>query len=105
MKRSPIKRSTKPIPRVSAKRQKENRKRSTVLAELRAENPMCAMPGCTKPGVDGHELLRRSAAGSITDKANLRLLCRSDHQYVTEHPKWAMENGWQISRFRRYQDD
>lgn len=97
-------RGQKPIKPVSKKRAALNRERRKVLAEMRAESPVCAMPGCDKPGVDGHELLRRSAAGSITDKENIRLLCRADHEYVTAHPKWALENGWQISRFRRYED-
>ena len=72
--------------------------RAKVLAELRRTQPLCAM-GCGRPWDDGHELLRRSAGGSITDPRNIVGLCRADHEYVTRNPAWALENGWQLSRF------
>lgn len=79
---------------VSAKRARENRTRATVLAEMRANDPTCAM--CKRGGVplDGHELLSRGRGGSITDPANIVLLCRRDHTLVTENPAWAEANGW-----------
>ena len=100
---STLARSTAPIARqainaVSPRRAAENRVRRKVLAEMRAEDPMCAR--CrVAPWVDGHELKRRSAAGSITDMANIIGLCRPCHEWVGMHPAQAIRDGWAISRF------
>lgn len=90
----------KPINAVSDKRKAENAVRRRVLAEMRQADPMCAR--CrVAPWTDGHELLPRSGGGSITDKANIRGLCRPCHTYVTEHPAEARATGWTLTRFGR----
>ena len=109
--RSPIRANPDALPlarevqirRESPKRAAENRVRRKVLAEMRQEDPMCAM-GCGRSGVDGHELLARSAGGSITNPANIKLLCRPHHDWIThdvEGQRWAYANGWRISRYAR----
>ncbi len=54
---------------------------------------------CGLRSVDVHEVLRRSAGGSIVDDVNVRALCRSCHQWVHEHPKEARDLGLLASRF------
>lgn len=106
---STLARSTAPIARtainaVSPKRKAANAVRRRVLAEMRQESdgicPICR----DEPAVDGHELLARSANGSITDKANIRLIGRTCHMWIThdvEGQRWAYETGWRISRYER----
>lgn len=104
--RSPMPRSSKPLQRgcepmrrsrlnpVSDKRRAENRERTAALAPLRAAQPWCSRCGATGVGLDAHELLSRARGGSITDLANIVLLCRADHTWVTEHPVEAAAEGW-----------
>lgn len=89
-----------PIAAVSAKRARENRVRTVVLAPLRAEQPWCARCGRTGVGLDAHELLSRARGGSVTDRGNIVLLCREPcHRWVTENPAAAEAEGWSRSGF------
>lgn len=97
-----LRRRATQMKRESSKRQAANRERSTVLAKLREESdgicPICR----NEQAIDGHELLRRSAAGSITDSANIRLIGRRCHEWITstvDGQRWAREHGWSKSRF------
>ena len=106
---STLARSTAPIARqainaVSPKRKAENAVRRRVLAEMRQADPMCAR--CrVAPWVDGHELLRRSAGGSITDKSGIVGLCRPCHEWVGMHPAQAIRDGWAVSRYSNANHD
>lgn len=54
----------------------------------------CQHPrGCPNEAVDPHEIKSRARGGSITDPANIALLCRPCHRWVTEHPLEAAEIG------------
>ena len=106
LRRSPMKpisrdvewQARKPLKPVSDKRKAENRQRSKVLAELKAKFPMCQR--ChERPSVDGHELKRRSAAGSITDENNIRMVCRMCHEWIGMHPVEAIKEGFARSRY------
>lgn len=110
--RSPMPRQSKPLPvhkplqsrcepmrrvplnPVSGKRRAENRERTAALAPLRAAQPWCSRCGATGVALDAHELLSRARGGSITNLANIVLLCRADHTWVTEHPVEAAAEGW-----------
>ncbi len=115
MKRSPMPQRTQPIRRVvsmrpsndarrrgwlraaSAKRQAVMQERRKVIEALLAERgPGCEarLVGCDGRAVDCHEVLRRSQGGSLTDPANLLLLCRPCHSFLTEHPQMAVELGF-----------
>jgi hypothetical protein len=41
-----------------------------------------------------HELKSRARGGSILDEDNLAALCRECHDFVTQHPAQALEEGW-----------
>lgn len=43
--------------------------------------------------VHGHELLKRSRGGSITDMANVLLLCDLHNSWVENHPELANKMG------------
>lgn len=54
---------------------------------------------CGGVAVEVHEVLRRSAGGSITDDDNVRSTCAFDHRWTHTHPKEARELGLLRSRY------
>lgn len=80
-----------PIRQVSRKRALEQRERRKVLTETFGRTPSCVR--CGRPADDAHEVLSRAQGGSITDPENIVPLCRSDHDWVTEHPIEARKEG------------
>ena len=73
-----------------------------MVERLLRERPVCEgqIDGvCTHWSVDIHEILARSAGGSILDEANLKALCRACHQWVGDHPLQALEMGLRRSRY------
>jgi hypothetical protein len=88
-----------PIRAVSTKRARENRERAQ-LRPLVVGGPCAArLHGCTGIATDLHEVLSRARGGSITDLSNIRGLCRPCHTYITEHPAWALAEGWLLSQY------
>jgi 5-methylcytosine-specific restriction endonuclease McrA len=79
-----------PLRQFSAKRRQDNQQRAAVTAVLKARQVATVgyvhCERCQQPRpVDTHELLSRARGGSITDPANLALLCRRCHDAVTFH--------------------
>jgi hypothetical protein len=86
----------------SAKRRAQQKIRRKVLEAIVAERGVWCEPqliGCEGVAVDGHEVLPRSAGGSITDPANIVISCRACHRHITENPAWARKAGWVRSRY------
>lgn len=54
---------------------------------------------CGLDVVDVHELLARSAGGSILDEANCVTTCRVGHDWIGKHPKEAITLGLRLSRY------
>ena len=54
---------------------------------------------CTRDSVDVHEILARSAGGSILDESNLMCLCRRCHDWIGDNPKIALALGLRRSRY------
>lgn len=54
---------------------------------------------CARRSVDVHELLARSAGGSILDDANVVAVCRSAHDWIGNHPIEALALGLRLSRY------
>jgi hypothetical protein len=84
-------------------------KRKTALAEYTAkrivflaENPYCGIgvDGCEKRASEVHHLRGRVGA-DLLDESMWKGACRPCHQYVTEHPKEAIERGWALPRIGR----
>lgn len=67
--------------------------RRKIVAELLANQPLCAK--CMRTyACDVHEIKSRARGGSITDLENLIVLCRECHSWITTHPAEALEQGW-----------
>lgn len=79
---------------VSLKRQRLNRLRDRVIPPANGQECEARLDVCLGRATDRHELLSRARGGSIVDPANVVYLCRLCHQFITENPRWAMENGW-----------
>lgn len=90
--------------RRSDKREKEYIERRKLVARLLKERPLCeACPILAvnegkvtfshRSSQDIHEIMPRSAGGSILDEDNLLALCRLCHTFVTQNPKMAANMG------------
>lgn len=55
--------------------------------------------GCTVASVDVHEVLARSAGGSILDPKNVLALCRSCHEWIGNNPAAAHRIRLRASRY------
>ena len=87
MNRKPIKPRSKKMETLYAT------KRRNLVKRLLAERPTCQR--CLSDrSQDIHELKSRARGGSITDVDNLVALCRTCHNWVTQNPKEAKEQGW-----------
>jgi 5-methylcytosine-specific restriction endonuclease McrA len=91
--------------RVSSKRAIQNKIRKELRNELiRERGPECQIGMtviCTGIAQDMHEILSRARGGSIIDPANILLVCRRCHSWITENPNIAAE----IGASRRSSDD
>ena len=58
---------------------------------LRARDPVCRVPGCTrKVGLDAHHLRPRSWGGP-TDKHSVAMICPYHHPMAVPHGPWVLE--------------
>lgn len=82
--------------------------RRDLVARLLRERPFCetcprittvATVRCAGVAVDVHEVLARSAGGSILDEANCMTSCRTGHTWIGDHPKEALALGLRRSRY------
>jgi hypothetical protein len=93
-------RTRRSLPAVSAKRQKENRIRCTETMPLVRErdgNRCQLQEGFGTPcfgALHGHELLKRSRGGSITDPAGIVLACDRHNDDVERYPLLAEGLGY-----------
>lgn len=71
--------------------------RAVVVAKLRSEQEWCARCGRTDGLADPHEVMPRGRGGSITDPANIVLVCRGCHDWITRHASTlAIDEGWSL---------
>lgn len=109
MKRTEMKRSTKPMAKRSAKAKAryagtdgKGEGRRDFVRRILDERPECevALPQwCDRQATEVHEKLRRSAGGSITDDANVLAVCHWCHQWVHANPAMSLKKGWLVSRY------
>ena len=100
---------------VSDKRRAENLERKELMeakfgprdfwsCSLRRNvDALYALGPCFGP-VNGHELLKRSRGGSITDMENVVLLCNAHNEAVESHPLLAHEMGLARHAWERDED-
>lgn len=95
-----------PLRKVSDKRAAENKARASAMAVVaRRSGGRCeaaamivtvdpvAASRCKVKAVDGHEKLKRSRGGSITDPRNIVHCCRSCHTWTEAEVALATECG------------
>ena len=122
MKRSPMKRSRKPLPFRSAKREAIADERRAFVVRILSERPQCearhylrpivaglvgrdqdrvvaALRGCTWQSTEVHEIILRSRGGSIVEDDNVAALCHWCHRWATTEPRLATMAGLQRSRW------
>jgi 5-methylcytosine-specific restriction endonuclease McrA len=98
-------RPRKALPKASRKRQAENRQRRKVVADLYGgERPPCEWPECTRLADDVHEPLTRGRGGSITDRKNMKALCRPHHDKVTFTPESELAEAYEAGLLRHSWD-
>ncbi len=103
--RTPLARSTKPIPKRSKSPVRAERLRlyEDARGEARQElcwkqgirswdEPRCEWPECRSEGTDCHHTHGR-AGSNLYDKTKLRFLCRRHHQQAHHDPKAARALG------------
>lgn len=93
-----------PLKRVSDRRRATLPGRRKCCAEVwRRAGGRCEIgtPACNsfEGWFEYHELLPRSAGGSITAPANVRLCCIWCHRYIHKNPAEAYRRGWLLSRY------
>ena len=102
--RSPpvIKKSSKPIAKESSKRKVINKTYKKLKDEMLKENPNCEIksPVCTGKAQGLNHKQKRSP-NNLIKKENLERACNACNGYCEKHPKWAEQNGHQISRFKK----
>lgn len=90
--------------RVSKKRAKLNVERKRLMEEhfgpreewgctFRYYLPFPHDPSPCFGSVNGHEIVKRSQGGSLTDLDNIVLLCNRHNDYLEDHPREARELG------------
>lgn len=101
-------RTAKPLRQRSLKMQREYVKRRAFVGAFLADHRVCEFwsvdwaGSCWARSVDVHELIRRSHGAAIYPgqegkrPTEYRALCRQHHDYITTHPAWARENGWDV---------
>lgn len=92
---APIQRKTRLRSRSAKMARLYRTERVPLVKAMLEARPWCEFPlGCTERSVDVHELLARSAGGSIVDPENLRTSCRAHNHWAEDHPTAAEAIGW-----------
>lgn len=88
---------------MSKKRKREQAERRKVIEEILKTRLLCEATQriwkadydhrCQREPHDIHEPLTRARGGSITDPANMIVVCRACHDWIHRNPKLATEVG------------
>lgn len=98
--RTPLKKSTKPIPKKSKKQLALEAIYYVLAKDFKKDHPKCEanLPGCTGKTTDIHHL--ESRGKNLNDVSKFKAVCRNCHRYIHDHPKEAMEKGLLLSKFK-----
>lgn len=101
---TPTKKATapkKPIAKKSAKRIKDDAEYKRIVKELHAKSDRCEInsPVCTGKSQGLHHMKKRSPS-TLKDPTNLKRSCNRCNLYMEEHPDWAAEKGFSISKYK-----
>ena len=99
-KKTPLRRSNKPIRKQSKRSADQMRRYKRVRDKYLEENPICQYPGCKSREVTLHHA--RGRLGSfLTDKRWFRSLCWPHHQEIETNPALAKSLGLSFSRLSK----
>lgn len=87
------------VRRNSIKRQAQVREYNKKRDAFLEANPICMAPGCSQPSTLHHA--KGKIGDDLTNEEHFRNLCWPHHKYVEEHPEWAKERGYSISRLAK----
>lgn len=98
MKRTPLRRSNKPIRQRSKKRAKLMREVRIPLVKKMLEEDETGTPAlcvrCGRVATEVDEVVGRGRGGSFLDETNCQRFCNECHRWKTDHPRQATEDGW-----------
>jgi len=97
----------KKIKPISDKRKAELEEYRRLRLQYLKEFPKCAVGlknCCTKEATEIHHMIGREN-DLLNDTQYWLSICRSCHTYITEHSRWAIENGYSFSRTSKLYDD
>ena len=83
----------------------ERKKLRVILARQRGVFCEAKLNGCQRFWTDMHERLSRAQCGSPTDPANIIVLCRNCHRWITDHPREALKMGFRESRLVQFEPE
>jgi hypothetical protein len=92
------------IPKVSKKRQRQNREYLQARREYLFHNPTCNVQGCSKDAVEIHHKAGRENE-RLVDPSNFLGVCSAHHRMIELAPEWAKENGYSNSRLKPQSND
>lgn len=80
-----------------AEQEKEYKKLSKTFLKT---NPICEVKDCGKPSSDTHHRAGR-IGNLLTDTALFMAVCRKHHKQITDNSKWAIQEGYSLSRLNQ----
>ena len=94
MKRTPMKRGTRPLQAKSRQRQRDDKARKVLVIEYLNQNPICEM--CqSSVAVDVDEIIGRGVLPGAQMRPELfQGLCRPCHNWKHANPDWSYRHGW-----------
>ncbi len=94
-----VKPKQKPIPKVSEKRKQENKEYKKVSHPIwKGKNCEIKSPVCSKKAEGIHHKKGKVSAKDLLDPKFMMAACNRCNTYVEEHPDWATEKGFKISK-------
>lgn len=98
-KRTPIKASTQPIRKRSAKMAKSDTEYFRLKKTYMERYPICEVRGCRNVSTDLHH--KKGRGIHYTDPEYFMAVCRPCHNRFDTETKWAMDNGYVLSRLKK----
>lgn len=90
------------LKKVSEKRKVEQKEYVKIVKEKLGENPNCEIKSPVCMGrADGLDHIQKRSPKNFIDRNNLKNACSPCNLYKELNPKWAIENGHSISRFKK----
>jgi hypothetical protein len=88
-----------PIKKEADSRKEANKEYKKIAKEFITKHPKCQVKGCSRPSACIHH--RKGRIGELlTDKKHFLAVCLPCHQKIENHPEWANQMGYSVSRLK-----